>query len=145
MPYGSGHLIFPSTIVDNLPSHGIDPLSCYAQQRYGPCSAPRRGIRNMHMRIRIARTNVGLSQAELASRLGIQRSAVANWESPTGALPATGHLIRLAEITNATMDWLATGRGAPQGGVPGISIFRTTGSISDSYWMLMTMHSRWPA
>ena len=67
----------------------------------------------MHMRIRIARTNVGLSQAELASRLGIQRSAVANWESPTGALPATGHLIRLAEITNATMDWLATGRGAP--------------------------------
>jgi transcriptional regulator with XRE-family HTH domain len=66
----------------------------------------------LSMRIRIARQRARLSQEALAVNLGVTRSAVANWECADGVLPASSRLSRLAELTNVSFEWLATGRGA---------------------------------
>lgn len=65
-------------------------------------------------RIRTARRRAGLSQKDLAARLGVSRGAVANWESANGVLPATERLQHIAQVTGMTFEWLATGRGAIQ-------------------------------
>jgi transcriptional regulator with XRE-family HTH domain len=65
-------------------------------------------------RIRAARRRAGLSQKELADRLGVSRGAVANWESASGVLPATERLQHIAHVTGTAFEWLATGRGAAQ-------------------------------
>lgn len=70
----------------------------------------------LSMRIRIARQRARMSQEALALNLGVTRSAVANWESVEGVLPATGRLARLAELTSVSFEWLATGRGALDAG-----------------------------
>ena len=61
-------------------------------------------------RIRIARRSAGLSQAQLAAELGVQRSAVSHWEAQRGK-PSMNHLRQLALLTGAQFEWLATGRG----------------------------------
>lgn len=66
----------------------------------------------MSSRIRRARNAKGYSQAELAERLEVTRSAVANWEC--GAkLPSSARLQALAIATDVSYEWLATGRGSP--------------------------------
>ena len=65
-------------------------------------------------RIRRARTLAGLTQAELAQRVGVQRGAVAQWESPYGNLPSMDHLIAIAVHTGVGLEWLGTGRGEPR-------------------------------
>lgn len=65
----------------------------------------------MAERIRLARRKAGMSQALLASHIGAQRSAVANWESVVGASPAITNLALLAKTTHVAFEWLATGRG----------------------------------
>ena len=65
-------------------------------------------------RIRRARTLAGLTQAELAQRVGVQRGAVAQWESPNGSLPSMDHLIAIAVHTGTGLEWLGTGRGEPR-------------------------------
>lgn len=65
----------------------------------------------LSQRIRRARTGAGLSQAALAARLGIKRSAVTQWEHPRGTKPSLEHLIRIATETATAFEWLATGRG----------------------------------
>lgn len=65
-------------------------------------------------RIRKARLLSGLSQAELARRVGVRRSAVTQWEHPAGTSPSTEHLIQIAIETGTRFEWLATGRGPPQ-------------------------------
>lgn len=65
----------------------------------------------LSMRIRIARQRARMSQEALALNLGVTRSAVANWEGAEGVLPASARLARLAEITDVSFEWLATGRG----------------------------------
>jgi transcriptional regulator with XRE-family HTH domain len=65
-------------------------------------------------RIRAARRRAGMSQKELADRLGVSRGAVANWESASGVLPATERLQHIAHVTGTAFEWLATGRGAAQ-------------------------------
>ena len=62
-------------------------------------------------RIKQARKDAGLSQAELALRLGVDRSAVAQWERQTAAGPTVGHLIQIALAAGVSFEWLATGRG----------------------------------
>ncbi|MBX3711908.1 MAG: helix-turn-helix transcriptional regulator [Lysobacter sp.] len=64
-------------------------------------------------RIRRARTLAGLTQAELAQLVGVQRGAVAQWESPNGSLPSMDHLIAIAQHTGVHLEWLGTGRGKP--------------------------------
>jgi len=63
-------------------------------------------------RIRLARRHGGLSQAQLAQAVGVQRSAVSHWESAQGKHPTVGHLCEIAQVTGVTFEWLATGRGA---------------------------------
>lgn len=62
-------------------------------------------------RIRKARTLSSLSQADLALRIGVQRSAVTQWERSGGTLPSVAHLIQVAVETGVNFEWLATGRG----------------------------------
>lgn len=62
-------------------------------------------------RIRLARRHVNLSQAQLASAVGVQRSAVSHWEAPNGKNPSLANLREVATITRVNFEWLATGRG----------------------------------
>lgn len=71
-------------------------------------------------RIAGTREIAGLSQAELARRIGVSRSAVAQWEREFTE-PSAGHLRRLAEVARCSYDWLANGIGPrelPDGGGP---------------------------
>lgn len=62
-------------------------------------------------RIRTARRHAGLSQAQLALRIGVQRSAVSHWEDGTMRSPSVANMRQVAEVTGIHFEWLATGRG----------------------------------
>lgn len=62
-------------------------------------------------RIRKARQASRLTQAELAGRIGVKRSAVTQWEQAAGTTPNIRHLIEIAEYTGVHLEWLAIGRG----------------------------------
>ncbi|GAA4857432.1 helix-turn-helix domain-containing protein [Luteimonas vadosa] len=62
-------------------------------------------------RIRLARRNAGFSQAELARKVLVNRSAVSHWESLKGVQPSLGRLQAIAVATQVNFEWLATGRG----------------------------------
>lgn len=62
-------------------------------------------------RIRKARQASRLTQAELAGRIGVKRSAVTQWEQADGTTPSIRHLIEIAEYTGVHLEWLAVGRG----------------------------------
>ena len=62
-------------------------------------------------RIRKARLAAQLTQAELARRIGVKRSAVTQWEHPLGTSPSMHHLIQIAIETDTCVEWLGTGRG----------------------------------
>jgi len=62
-------------------------------------------------RIRFARRTAGLSQAQLAEAVGVQRSAVSHWEAPHGKNPSVSHLREVALVTGLQFEWMATGRG----------------------------------
>lgn len=66
------------------------------------------------IRIRRARTVAGLTQAALAARLGVQRTAVTQWECERGTSPSVEHLSQIAHETEVCFEWLATGRGPCQ-------------------------------
>lgn len=66
---------------------------------------------SMSFRIRRARHAAAWSQAELARRVGVNRSAVTQWESSAGTVPSTDNLVRIASETGVCFEWLATGRG----------------------------------
>lgn len=51
----------------------------------------------------------GMSQAELAKHVGVERSTVAKWESGSNH-PQAAHLVKLAEIFGCSVDELL-GRG----------------------------------
>lgn len=61
-------------------------------------------------RVRMARRRKGLSQAQLAGVVQVQRSAVSNWESMRGN-PTVENLATISRITEVAFEWLATGRG----------------------------------
>lgn len=66
---------------------------------------------SMSSRVRRARTLASFSQAELARRVGVERSAVTQWEREQGTKPSVDHLAQIAVITGVYFEWLATGRG----------------------------------
>ena len=66
----------------------------------------------MPERIRRARRKIDLSQARLAERLHVQRSAISNWESATDIQPSLQNLIAIAKVCGVSFEWLGTGRGA---------------------------------
>lgn len=67
---------------------------------------------SMPVRVRQCRSAARLSQAQLASLVGVRRSAVAQWEQADGTSPSVGHLAQVAMATGVCFEWLATGRGA---------------------------------
>lgn len=68
-------------------------------------------MKDLTYRIRQARRGATLSQTGLADMLGINRSAVAQWERPGGSQPTSGNLSKVAVATSVQFEWLATGRG----------------------------------
>jgi transcriptional regulator with XRE-family HTH domain len=68
-------------------------------------------MRATNNRIRQARRSAKLSQAKLAERVGVHRSAVAQWEDAGGCHPTIEHCARLALATEVSFEWLVTGRG----------------------------------
>lgn len=66
---------------------------------------------DLSCRVRRARRAASLSQSELAEKLDINRSAVAQWERPGGSSPTSTNLAKLAIATQTQFEWLATGRG----------------------------------
>jgi transcriptional regulator with XRE-family HTH domain len=62
-------------------------------------------------RIRAARHAAKLSQAALATRVGVTPGAVAQWESTEGTRPGIDRLDAIASVTGVVFDWLAVGRG----------------------------------
>lgn len=68
-------------------------------------------MRDLTTRIRQARRRVAYSQADLAAYVGVNRSAVAQWERHGGSTPTSSNLSKIAVITSVHYEWLATGRG----------------------------------
>ena len=68
-------------------------------------------MKDQTFRIRQARRNATLSQTALADKVGVNRSAVAQWERPGGSRPTAGNLSKIAIATSIQFEWLATGRG----------------------------------
>lgn len=62
-------------------------------------------------RIRRARMQMKMTQAELAKALGVGRGAVGNWEGAGNVTPSAVHLIEIAAVTGVDIHWLATGCG----------------------------------
>jgi transcriptional regulator with XRE-family HTH domain len=62
-------------------------------------------------RIRRARRDAGLTQTELAARVGVTSSAVAQWEHPDGTCPEILKLESIAAALGVQVEWLAVGRG----------------------------------
>ena len=60
-------------------------------------------------RLRIARHRAAISQTVLAHAIGVSPSAVAQWEHPQGTQPSLENLLRAAEVTGTSIEWLATG------------------------------------
>lgn len=62
-------------------------------------------------RIRQSRRAASMTQAQLAEQVGVNRSAVAQWERKGGARPTSENLGKIAVVAKVSFDWLATGRG----------------------------------
>lgn len=63
-------------------------------------------------RIRRARKLRNVDRGTLARNVGVTRSAVTQWEHPRGSTPSVEHLVRIAQSTGTSFEWLATGTGA---------------------------------
>jgi transcriptional regulator with XRE-family HTH domain len=66
-------------------------------------------------RIRLARKRAGLNQDEVATRMGLSRASVSNWELGQGI--KRGNLLSFAEVAGVSAEWLMTGEPhlAPKG------------------------------
>ncbi len=66
---------------------------------------------DMATRVRVARQRAGMTQSQLAERIGVSRGAVANWEVSERPRPSASNLMEVATMTEVSVEWLATGRG----------------------------------
>lgn len=67
-------------------------------------------------RLRSHRAELGWTQGELAQKLSVSRSAVAQWENDEGSLPSTASFMKLAVVLGCSFEWLATGQGTRESG-----------------------------
>lgn len=87
----------------------------------------------LSQRIRTLRRKKKLSQEALAELVGVQRSAVSNWESAGPVQPAIANMISIAKATNVSVEWLATGRGTMQlGHDPELDVMAVDGELVDT-------------
>lgn len=61
-------------------------------------------------RVAGARETAGMSQGELARRLGVKKSTLVGWEDDTSE-PRANRLSMMAGILNVSIKWLLTGEG----------------------------------
>lgn len=66
-------------------------------------------------RVRSARRKASISQTELARRVGVSPSAVAQWEHPCGTQPSLQSVVRILEITGACPIWFLLGQSVKSG------------------------------
>lgn len=78
-----------------------------------------------------AREAAGLSQKELATKLGVRPKVIAGWENDLGE-PRANRLQMLAGILGVSMSWLLTGAGE------GLDAPGTPGEISEDVMDLLT-------
>ena len=64
---------------------------------------------NLHKRISQARKSRKLSQANVAERLGVTRTACSHWETAR-AKPSTKHVEKIAETLAVNAHWLLSGK-----------------------------------
>lgn len=62
-------------------------------------------IVNIADRIRYLRDKAGMTQVDLAKRLGISRSAVNSWEMSLSS-PSLSNIVEMTEIFNVSADYL---------------------------------------
>ena len=74
-------------------------------------------MNDLRSRVREARRLTKLSQEEFAARLGVSRSAVANWESGNNS-PDLENLLLIAERSGMMFEYLALARGPVIYGAP---------------------------
>ena len=87
---------------------------------------------NLASRIRRARQHLDVSQAEIARRLGVDRSCVGHWEGVNKTNPGHDRLAELAKLCVVSYEWLATGRGHMKlGHDPGDDIPAAFGKLVD--------------
>lgn len=67
-------------------------------------------------RIKEARKSAGLSQEQLAKRLGTAQRTISGYEKGEND-PQVGAVVKIANICSLSSTWLLTGEGSPQGGV----------------------------
>ena len=66
-------------------------------------------MENVGERIKMLRKKLGLTQSELAQKLGLEWAAISKYE--TNRVPLTqDSLLRLAEVFNVTTDYILTGK-----------------------------------
>lgn len=70
---------------------------------------------NFSEKLRQIRKSEGISQEELAERIGVSRQAVTKWETGKG-LPDIENMTILAEIFKVTLDELVSGNLTEKGG-----------------------------
>lgn len=70
-------------------------------------------MESLNDRIKKLRKNAGMTQAELADKLGVTDKAVSKWESGEGD-PSLSLLTSLASVFDVTMDYLVTGKEAKE-------------------------------
>src|ERR1700735_399563 len=63
---------------------------------------------NIGARIRRVRGELGLTAAQLAAPLGVERQAVTNWER--GRRPTLENLYQISKTTNVPMEWFMSGQ-----------------------------------
>ena len=85
--------------------HLLQPLafSSYAVQ------SPYMALSELWQRLRQARRFADLTQADLASRCGVSRGAVALWEAAEPehrTRPTTDHIVTIAKVCNVPLEWL---------------------------------------
>lgn len=97
----------------------------YLSMTRSPQTRPPRHEASLAERVRSARRAAGLSQDALATKLGIRRAAVTQWEQPAGTQPSVLNLRQTAMETSVSFEWLATGRGPMQPASDEVPAFST--------------------
>ena len=62
-------------------------------------------VYELYEKIKTLRNQIGISQSDLARRLGVTKSAVNSWESGTNS-PSLTYIIKLSQIFSVSTDYL---------------------------------------
>jgi ribosome-binding protein aMBF1 (putative translation factor) len=100
--------------VRRLESDG-DKLTSYVIVAPEANTGMRDDLKVLGRRLRDARVDAGLSQVDIARRLNISKQLVSHWELARSEI-AIGDLVKVAQITGTSTDFLLTGHANTSGG-----------------------------